>query len=712
MTNRIRVSNCLVAISVLGLAMAGPASALTPPVLKISDGTNTIVIDSTGIANATITGSVTTTSSAFSSGSITWSGTIGVFQIQTLTGESKPLLPMPTIDVGVNGGSVQTTGAGTLTVTWSDTGFTNGTPVTSLSGATGLIGGGSVTYTAYVDGTNALYGMGTLSGTQTATTSSTNGSTVTSGVGPATPTFSMTEVIQLALPGGGYSTFDDQFTVTSSPVSLACPAGGTQNTIYSGNLTASGGTAPYTYAISSGSLPPGLSISPATGAITGTPTTSGSYSFTASAVDAKNDTDTASCSLSISAVSNTPTTPLSLSCPAGTGVAGVKYSDLLTLTASGGTAPYTYSETGSLDGLLLNTSTGVISGTPTSSGTFKFTGSVTDSTKGGALTATSSCSIVVSTPPPTLTVSCPASTGSVGVPYSSTPAVNGGSAPYSYSLSGYLPNGLSFNPSTGAITGTPTTTGTYNFSVSVRDANGNNASCNNGYNGGSSSGCVITIGCSGTGTISGYTYDDLNGSKSYNNGDKALSGVTVTLSLNGRTVASTTTNSSGYYSFGNLASGNYVVSVPNSVISGSESADTPVSINVNLYSNNNSYGQSTCQTASSNNDFGYVGSSTISGKCYSSDNYGNTSCIPGQQVTVSGKDCFGNNVNKSVTTDQNGNYSCSGLYPGNYTVTAPSQWNSQGYNHNIQTNSSYNVSCQSGGQQANLNFCYSGGGGW
>ena len=523
---------------------------------------------------------------------------------------------------------------------------------------------------------------------------------ITTGSGPTAATFSMTETIMLTVPAGSYTSFDVQEAVTSSPVKLACPASGTQNTVYSGGVVASGGTAPYTYSITGGSLPPGLSLSSSSlGTIVGTPTTAGTYNFTAVVVDAKNDTDTAACSLTIGGVGGGGSTPLTLSCPAATGVVGVNYSDLLTLTASGGVSPYTYSETGSLDGLVLNLTTGVISGTPTSPGTFTFTAMAKDSTKGTALTGSNSnCKVTISPAPPKLSFTCASSTGTVGVPYNSAIVASGGVAPYTFSATG-LPNGLQINASTGAITGTPTTTGTFNIQVTVKDSSGNSASSS------CSSGCTITITCTVLGTISGYVYDDLNGSKTYNNGDKAYSGVTVTLSLNGKTVSTATSNSSGFYSFSNLALGNYVVSAPSSVATAGETADTPSSISISLNANNSSC-QTTCQTASTNNDFGYVGTSTVSGKCYTNDWWGNNYCINNQQITVSGKDCLGHQVSKCVTTDNNGNYSCNGLYPGSYTVSAPNQCNWQNGYHSIQTSSTYNVNCQSGDQHQNLNFCY------
>jgi len=62
--------------------------------------------------------------------------------------------------------------------------------------------------------------------------------------------------------------------------------------------------------------------------------------------------------------------------------------------------------------------------------------------------------------------------GQIGLPYNQVVSASGGTAPYTYSLSGTLPNGLSFNPATGAITGTPTTLGIFNFTITATDSGG------------------------------------------------------------------------------------------------------------------------------------------------------------------------------------------------------------------------------------------------
>ena len=134
------------------------------------------------------------------------------------------------------------------------------------------------------------------------------------------------------------------------------------------------------------------------------------------------------------------------------GQVGVPYSQ--TLSATGGSGSYTWSiSAGSLPpGLTLSGST--ISGTPTATGTASFTVTVTD-TSPTPLTATQAFSIIVVSVLTITTTSLPP--GQVGVPYSQALAATGGTGPYTWSVTfGRLPNGLSLNPSTGVISGTPT----------------------------------------------------------------------------------------------------------------------------------------------------------------------------------------------------------------------------------------------------------------
>lgn len=154
----------------------------------------------------------------------------------------------------------------------------------------------------------------------------------------------------------------------SSPTSRAC-----LDTVYSDTITVSRGGA-WTFAIIAGTLPPGLTFSSGPGvnqaSITGTPTTAGSYSFDVQATSVIGITATKTVTIDVMGI--TTASPL----PNGT--VGAAYSE--TLTAVGGTAPYTFSlEIGLLPAGLTLASDGTISGTPTADGTETITVGVSDS---------------------------------------------------------------------------------------------------------------------------------------------------------------------------------------------------------------------------------------------------------------------------------------------------------------------------------------------
>jgi hypothetical protein len=262
-------------------------------------------------------------------------------------------------------------------------------------------------------------------------------------------------------------------SITGCPVIALSPPtlpNGVVGTAYSQTVIASGGTASYTYTVTSGALPTGLSLNTVTGAITGTPTTVGIFNFTITA------TDNGGCSgshLYSIVIAEAACPVITLNPPAlPSGPIGTPYSQ--SVIASGGTAPYTYAvSSGDLPtDLLLNAGTGAITGTPTTVGTFNFTITATDSV---GCSGSHQYSIVIAAAScPVITLSRPTlPSGLLGTAYSQTVTASGGTAPYTYAVSsGDLPPDLLLNTVTGAITGTPTTAGIFNFTITVTDTGG------------------------------------------------------------------------------------------------------------------------------------------------------------------------------------------------------------------------------------------------
>ena len=153
------------------------------------------------------------------------------------------------------------------------------------------------------------------------------------------------------------------------------------------------------------------------------------------------------------------------------GTVGVAYNQ--TLTATGGIPGYVWSlNPGSSPlpaGLSLNPS-GVISGVATTAGTTTITVKVTDSAAG---TATKPLSLTISPVGAPVAITSPSSLppGTVGTAYSTTLAASGGTGALSWSVvSGTMPVGVTLNPSTGQLSGTPTTQGISTFTIRVRDS--------------------------------------------------------------------------------------------------------------------------------------------------------------------------------------------------------------------------------------------------
>jgi pimeloyl-ACP methyl ester carboxylesterase len=217
-----------------------------------------------------------------------------------------------------------------------------------------------------------------------------------------------------------------------------------------------------------------MGINSSSGAVFGTPTVAGTFNFTVTVHDSGSPQQTASKVLSIAVANATSTlsiTTTSLNPP--TAIVGVGYAAQLAITATGGQTPYSWSASGLPNGMAINSSSGAVFGTPTVAGTFNFTATVQDSST-PQQTASKVLTITVASATPTLsitTTSLNPPTATVGVGYAAQQAITatGGQTPYSWSASG-LPTGMGINSSSGAVFGTPTVAGTFNFTVTVHDS--------------------------------------------------------------------------------------------------------------------------------------------------------------------------------------------------------------------------------------------------
>lgn len=242
---------------------------------------------------------------------------------------------------------------------------------------------------------------------------------------------------------------------------------------YSDQLTASIGDNPDVAGIvwsAVGAVPQGLVLNP-DGTVTSTatgPLIAGANTLTVTATytDPTNKvyTTTKTLNLTINPALSVTTTSL----PAV--VVGTTYSQPLAML--GGTPSYSWSlASGSLPpGIQMNPSTGSLTGLPTGTGTFPFTVQVTDAT--GATTQRALSIAVNPTLSLTTTELSPVTTGAT---YIQQLAAAGGTRPYTWSVSGNLPSGVTLDAATGVLSGTVTGAGNYDFVVQVTDLDGSTA---------------------------------------------------------------------------------------------------------------------------------------------------------------------------------------------------------------------------------------------
>lgn len=245
-------------------------------------------------------------------------------------------------------------------------------------------------------------------------------------------------------------------TIAVAPGALAAV---TSHEAFSQALSASGGSAPYSYAVIAGALPGGTGLS-AAGVLSGTATATGNFGFTVRATDAGGFTSDKVYNLQVVSPTIVPG-PATLP----NGQAGVAYSTAL--TATGGTGPYTFAASGQMPSNMTLTGAGLLSGTPILSGTFDFVVDVTDA---NGFAGSRLYQVVISNAAPLALTPATLPDGAGGAAYSQAFTAAGGVGPYTFSQSGALPRGMTFNPATAVLAGTPRDTGTFTFLVQVEDA--------------------------------------------------------------------------------------------------------------------------------------------------------------------------------------------------------------------------------------------------
>ena len=365
----------------------------------------------------------------------------------TITGT--PTTPgVTTFTVTATNGARTATSTPTYTVTPSATltesypaspVFVAGTPISLQAPTIANATPGITTTYAVTSGTLpaglTLNADGTITGTPTTPGVTTFTVTATNGARTATstPTYTVTPSAALTV---GYTT----------PVTFTAGSAITSQTASVSNATPGLST---TYAVTSGSLPTGLTIDASTGAISGNPSAPGVYAFTVTATNGartatSSPTYTVTPAAALTVGYTTPVTfPISVGITAQTPTVSNATPGLSTTFAvTSGSLP---------TGLAIDASSGAISGTPTAGGVSAFTVTATN----GARTAAASLSYTVSAAPTALNYTTPATYPEQSLITPNLPNPSGG-APTSYAVTlGTLPTGLVLNSSTGIISGTP-----------------------------------------------------------------------------------------------------------------------------------------------------------------------------------------------------------------------------------------------------------------
>jgi outer membrane protein OmpA-like peptidoglycan-associated protein len=294
---------------------------------------------------------------------------------------------------------------------------------------------------------------------------------LSTGVISGTPTTATVASFTIAATNSSGTVQAGPITLTVNPppaapvFTAAQPPGATAGTVYSYSFAATGFPLP-TFTTTD-ALPVGLTLSSA-GVLAGTPAggSVGSYPIT---MTATNGIGSGTASFTLSVVGAPAAPVLGATTPPSTGVIESAYSTYV-FTASGVPAPTFAVTGGSLpSGLTLNPTTGALAGTPTAAGIATFRIQAQNSL-GTVTTAELAITVTPAPAAPAFSAATPSSTGTVGTAYAYTFSTTGYPVPTFAVASGALPAGLTLNPVSGTLSGTPSATGTSMFTVSATNS--------------------------------------------------------------------------------------------------------------------------------------------------------------------------------------------------------------------------------------------------
>ena len=399
----------------------------------------------------------------------TATGTVGTAFSYTITATNSPTSytasPLPAglsfnTTTGVLSGTPTTVATTTVNISATNAGGTgNGTVVVTINPAKPVITSNTATGTV---GTAFSY-------TITATNSPTSYTAsplpaglsfnTTTGVLSGTPTTVATTTVSISATNAG-GTGNGIVVVTinpAKPVITSNTATGTVGTAFSYTITATNNPTSYT----ASPIPAGLSFNTTTGVLSGTPSTAATTTISISATNA-GGTGNGTVVVTINAA--IPGAPVVTSNTAA-GTVGTAFSYTITATNT----PTSYTASPIPAGLSFNTTTGVLSGTPTTAATTTISISATNVGGTGNGTVVVTINPAVAPPSAPIITSNGSVTGAVGSPFTYT--ITATNSPTSYGAA-VLPAGLTINTTTGVITGVPTIGGVFTVTITATNAGG------------------------------------------------------------------------------------------------------------------------------------------------------------------------------------------------------------------------------------------------